>query len=126
MTCDVYLTPHALDLLARHNFTDFDKKVLVARLQDDPLVGRIIDHKFPAVRALKHSAAKAETRKRRREKNEIFYAFFPNSDVQLHGKDVVIVLGIATSSSLSGTGLEPESVLRPLEVLAELTRYVIG
>jgi hypothetical protein len=96
-----------------------DETLIAARIQQDPLSGRVLLHSCSALRALAYKTLASK-------RVDVFYVFFPNADIQLYGRDVAIVIGIDGPNSLSGGGLEPESVLRVMEMIAELTRYVIS
>lgn len=118
--CEVRFTPYAKQLMVRRQMTTEDETLIAAILQSEPLVGRIVLASCSALRALKYTTIEKD------EVLEVFYVFLPNADVQLYGRDIALVVSVQDFDSPSGQWLEPESVARILEMLAELTRLVFG
>jgi len=117
--CDVYFTPYAKKLMAKRKLTNDDETLITAILAWEPLSGRAVYDNSGSLRTLKYIDLRGGG-------HDVFYVYFPNADIQLNARDVAIVISIDKSNSLSGHRLEPESVVRILEMIAELTRYVFG
>lgn len=118
--CDVRFSQYVKGLLKRRGFTDEDETLIAARIQAEPLNSRVLFGECSALRAFEYLPISGG------KKHEIYFVYLPNADFQVHGKDMAIVIHVADPNSFSGHGFEPESVARIIEMIAELTRYVIG
>lgn len=118
--CDVRFTPYAKDQMVKRRMTGDDEALIAAVLKSEPLNGRIIVSSCSALRAFRYKIIDAG------EALDVCYVYFPNADVQLYGRDIAIVVSVQDPDLPSGQWLEPESAVRILEMLAELTRFVFG
>jgi hypothetical protein len=118
--CDVYFIEYADELMAKRGLGSDDKMLITAILCWEPLTGKAVYSNSGSLRTLDYIDVRGERR------HDVFYAYFPNADIQLNARDVAIVISVDESNSRPGHRLEPESVARIVEMIAELTRYVFG
>lgn len=118
--CEVYFTDYAKKLMRQRNCTVDDETLIAAIVGSDPLGGEAVFSGSGCLRRRGYPTISA------RKPLNVFYAYFPNADIQLNATDVAIVISVDDPNSPSGQGLEPDSVVRILEMIAELTRYVFG
>ena len=118
--CDVYFTEYANDLMAKRGLNDDDETLIRAILSWEPLSGKAVYSNSAALRRLDYVDVRGQRR------HDVVYGYFPNTDIQLTGQDVAIVISIENPESRPGQWPEPESVARIIEMIADLTRYVLG
>jgi hypothetical protein len=117
---DVRFTEYVKTLMRQRGLTDDDEMLIAAIIQSEPLTSRAIFNECSALRAIEYFGIEDG------RKHDIVFVYLPNSDLQLHGRDTSIVVHCADTESFSGHGFESESIVRIIEVIAELTRYVTG
>jgi hypothetical protein len=117
--CDVYFIEYAEKLMTQRGLSNDDRVLITAILCWEPLSGKAVYSNSGSLRSLRYVDVRGS-------QHNVFYAYFPNADIQLNARDVAIVISVDKSDSRPGQWLEPESVARIVEMLAELTRYVLG
>jgi hypothetical protein len=98
--------------------SESDETIITALLEENPMRGSRLLPECESLRKFPYPEEDPQV--------DVLYCFFPNSDVQLNGSDVVIVLAVAVPNSVYGGGLDADAIVRIVETIAELTRVVFS
>jgi hypothetical protein len=108
--------------MSKHNFGADDKKIITRMLCDDPLLGKVLDPRLPALRGLVHKPLLGKTR----QKKKFVYVFIPRADSITLSTDVIFIFAVISSNSASGIFLDPESIAKLSEIAGQVLHHFIG